>query len=153
MDQQILPRNPLGDTYQWFAKAVPVPQSHNVSVQIGVHFEEVAEMLNEIKSEDDTLAIRLDAAQDALISLANYLKQHRPELVIENRIAFIDAIADQFVTGVGSAYMLGMDPVGALIEVNDSNYSKFVDGLPVFDANKKIQKGPNYRKPDLSRFV
>ena len=49
--------------------------------------------------------------------------------------------------------MLGMDPVGGLAEVNESNWSKFVDGEPQFDENKKIKNGPNYRKPDLSPFV
>ena len=153
MEIRDLPRNPLADTRNWFSKAVPKPTSQNVSVQIGVHFEEVAEMIAEIQTSNSVAAQKLDAAQDALNSLAYYLKTGQPELRINNRVAFLDSICDQLVTATGSAYMLHMDPVGGLIEVNESNYSKFVDGEPLFDDNKKIKKGPNYRKPDLSLFV
>ena len=27
------------------------------------------------------------------------------------------------------------------------------DGKPIYDKNGKVQKGPNYFKPDLSKFV
>ena len=49
--------------------------------------------------------------------------------------------------------MEGMDIVGALDEVNRSNFSKFVNGKPVFDENGKIKKGANYKEPDLKRFT
>ncbi len=49
--------------------------------------------------------------------------------------------------------MFDMDIVGALQEVNRSNYSKFVNGRAVFDENGKIKKGPDYSKPDLTKFV
>ena len=48
--------------------------------------------------------------------------------------------------------MLKLPILDALHEVNRSNWSKFVDGNPVFDENMKIVKGPNYFKPDLSKF-
>lgn len=153
MEIRDLPRNPLADTRNWFSKAVPKPTSQNVSVQIGVHFEEVAEMIDEIQTDSAATSMFLEQAQDALQGLANHLKTVRPELRIKNRVAFLDSICDQLVTATGSAYMLHMDPVGGLIEVNESNYSKFVEGEPLFDDNKKIKKGPNYRKPDLSLFV
>ena len=38
-------------------------------------------------------------------------------------------------------------------EVNDSNFSKFEDGQPIFDANRKIIKGSGYRKPNLEPFL
>jgi hypothetical protein len=59
-------------------------------------------------------------------------------------------LADQIVTAVGIASMLDMDIVGALQEVNRSNYSKFVNGRAVFDENGKIKKGADYSKPDLT---
>ena len=153
MEVHSLPRNPLADTRNWFKKAVPKPTQTNVSVQIGVHFEEVAEMIAEIQTDDNVAALFLETAQDALNGLANHLKKIKPELRIKDNVAFLDSICDQLVTATGSAYMLHMDPVGGLIEINESNYSKFVDGEPLFDENKKIKKGPNYRKPDLSSFV
>ena len=65
----------------------------------------------------------------------------------------LDSLADQLVTGVGVAHMLRMDIIGALNEVNLSNFSKFVDGIPQFDANRKIIKGPDYFKPNLELFL
>jgi hypothetical protein len=50
--------------------------------------------------------------------------------------------------------MVGMDPVGGLEAVNISNYSKFGDdGEPIFDANRKVIKGPNYVAVDLEPYV
>jgi hypothetical protein len=43
--------------------------------------------------------------------------------------------------------------VEAMDEVNASNWSKFVDGQPIVDANQKIAKGPGYFKANLSAFV
>lgn len=153
MEVNSLPHNPLADTFNWIKKAVPNPNQSNVSVQIGVHFEEVAEMLDQILCDDLHTATLLEETQSKLEELANRLKIFRPELKIKSRLEFLDSICDQLVTATASAYMQQMDPVGGLIEVNKSNYSKFVDGEPMFDENKKITKGPNYRKPDLNQFV
>jgi hypothetical protein len=49
--------------------------------------------------------------------------------------------------------MLDMDVLGALEEVNRSNFSKFENGKAVFDENGKITKGKNYSKPNLKPFV
>ena len=70
-----------------------------------------------------------------------------------DRDAMLDSLCDQIVTATGVAHMFGMDIQGALNEVNRSNWSKFVDGKPVFDINGKIAKPATYSKPDLSAFV
>ena len=41
----------------------------------------------------------------------------------------------------------------AMKEVNGSNYSKFVDGYPVFEDNQKIKKGPDYYKAVLEPYL
>jgi hypothetical protein len=46
-----------------------------------------------------------------------------------------------------------MDIAGALKEVDDSNWSKFEDGKPVFDANGKIKKGRHYQAPQLEKYL
>jgi len=142
-------------TKGWFERAVSNPAEKNITTQIGVHFEEVAEMIAEITPLDLETG---NALQDALVAvkhLGEHLKRHGGiEIKPENRIGFIDAIADQLVTATGSAHMLGMDPVGALNEVNRSNFSKFDEnGNPIFNENMKVIKGPNYSKPDLTLFV
>jgi len=49
--------------------------------------------------------------------------------------------------------MFELNILDGLTEVNRSNWSKFVDGKPLFDENGKIKKGPGYSKPDLSGLV
>jgi predicted HAD superfamily Cof-like phosphohydrolase len=139
----------------WFELAVPEPTDKNRAVQIGCHAEEFAEMLEAI-TPGSTLAAEVCHA-------ANQLKAgpKTPEEVEYMRGVFarldreevLDSLADQIVTAVGVAHMFDLDISGALAEVNRSNFSKFVDGKPVFDANGKIAKPATYSKPDLTPFV
>lgn len=130
---------------QWFALAVPEPTVKNRSVQIGVHLEEVAEMAAALNDAD--LAATLDVIAD------QYKVDPTIRLDTVDRTELLDAICDQIVTAVGVAHMFGMDIEGALDEVNRSNWSKFVDGKPTFDANGKIAKPTTYSKPDLTPFL
>ena len=70
-----------------------------------------------------------------------------------DRTGLLDSLADQIVTAIGVGHMFGMDVLGALAEVDRSNWSKFVDGKPQFDANGKIAKPATYSPPDLARFI
>lgn len=143
----------LEQTRLWFQKAFRNGWTNkNVSTQVGVHFEEVAEMVASLDSKDIETVTAMKTAENALKHLSRLLKE-RNELIIGDPLEFLDSIADQFVTGVGSGFLANMDTVGALKEVNASNHSKFVDGEPIFDSNLKIQKGPDYFKPDLSKFI
>jgi predicted HAD superfamily Cof-like phosphohydrolase len=130
---------------QWFEAAVPAPTDKNRAVQIGVHYEEVSEMteaLGDQKLNDE---------------LSDYASRYKTGIVMgrndPDRHELLDSLCDQIVTAVGVAHMFGLDIAGALSEVNASNWSKFVDGQPRFDANGKIAKGPDYFKPDLTRYV
>lgn len=131
----------------WFKKAVPNPTDKNRAVQYGCHLEEITEMLDEV------LQVNQDAT-DLLQDEANWFKtKFDGNPTIRDKEEFLDSLCDQIVTAVGVAYMNGFDIVGALQEVNSSNWSKFENGEPIFDENGKIKKGPNYRPPDLSKFV
>lgn len=130
----------------WFKLAVPTPTDKNRAVQIGCHFEEVAEMANavgEFKGEEE------------LMYMGDHFKVEVEGVELDNvdRTELLDALCDQIVTAVGVAHMFGMDIEGALTEVNRSNWSKFVDDKPTFDVNGKITKPATYSKPDLTPFV
>lgn len=134
---------------QWFALAVPTPTDKNRAVQLGVHFEEFDEMLG---------ALQIPAPMRATLQkLATGLKQGREisidALEYEQALELLDSLCDQIVTAVGVAHMFGMNIEGAVAEVNSSNWSKFVNGKPVFNEHGKIAKGPAYRKPSLARFL
>jgi hypothetical protein len=126
----------------------------NQQTQIGVHFEEVAEMIAEVKSDNGSTVILLATAHGAISDLASNLKNTDPSITIPDRLAFLDACCDQLVTATLSAKLQGMDPVGGLNEVNRSIYSKLVDGVMTkAPITAKWIKGPNYSEPDLTPFV
>lgn len=143
----------LHDTKLWFEKAVPKPTSKNIHTQIGVHFEEVSEFTESLYGLTNETSKLLANAEDALKALAKHLKECDGVLSVPDRVETLDGLGDQIVTATGVAHMLSMDIVGALYEINASNYSKFVNGEPVFDENMKVKKGTHYFKPSLAKFV
>lgn len=133
----------------WHRRVRPAPTERNFLTQIGCHFEEVAEMMEVLRSNDDFVNKTLRDALANIQILAHCLKQGDP-IEITDRGEFLDAMADQVVTAVGTAYCAGMKPADAITAVNVSNWSKFDDdGEPIFDGNGKIKKGPNYKPPSL----
>ncbi|WKT00487.1 nucleoside triphosphate pyrophosphohydrolase family protein [Gallibacterium salpingitidis] len=144
--------NELQRILDWFKEAKPGPTNKDIAVQIGCHFEEVSEMLASLGE--------LEQSRKLLILANNSYKKNSEEMGVilkqlntNMKIEILDALCDQIVTAVGVGYMFGFDVLGALREVNDSNWSKFEDGKAVFDENGKIKKGANYFKPDLEKFL
>jgi len=147
-------RDIITETMLWFQKALPQPTSKNFHTQLGVHFEEVNEMLMELSTEDFETQIFIDNAKASLNALATHLKASNEIITLRDRERYLDALCDQIVTAAGCAHISDMDLPGALSEVNSSNYSKFDEnGNPFFDVNRKVIKGPGYRKADLSAFI
>ena len=143
---------PLAKTKEWFSIAVPTPSEDNKRVQLGCSLEETLEMLEafELPSNPDLL----HATRSVMKRLADKLKTDPDAVpVITDREALLDSICDQLVTLTGIAHMNSMSILGGLTEVNRSNFSKFENGLPVFNEHGKIKKGKDYTKPNLSNFV
>lgn len=137
-------KNQLEVTKEWFEKAVPHPNKKHVCVQLGVHFEEISEMLQ---------SLSLVKTAEVMSGLGDFYKTQALDLegLTIDRKELLDSLCDQIVTAIGVAHMFGLDITSAVAEVNRSNYSKFdSDGKPIFNANGKITKGPNYSKPDLT---
>lgn len=129
---------------EWFQEACPEPSQRDIDVQVGCHFEEVYEM---------TVALGIDGS--AIKQIADDYKQGRKSIDMSkvDRVGLIDAIGDQIVTGTGVSHMMGMDIIGALAEINRSNFTKFVDGKAIRNENGKIIAGPLYERPSLEEFV
>jgi hypothetical protein len=141
-------------TALWFQMAVPSPTSKNLHTQLGVHFEEVAEMLQALDTDDLKTCALLLRAEVVLSELADHLKGSDDLIKVkQGETEILDALCDQIVTGIGVGHMLDYEMQSAMEEVNNSNWSKFVDGQPVFNENQKIIKGPDYFKPDLKPFI
>lgn len=109
-------------------------------------------MLNAITSKNSERASQIEALRAAIDHVGNLLKKDN-NIVIKDSVELLDALADQIVTATGVGTFLGMNVPGALAEVNRSNYSKFEDGEPIFNENKKVMKGKDYTPPDLSKFI
>ena len=65
-----------------------------------------------------------------------------------------DALTDILYVTYGAGHAFGIDLDKCFQEVQDSNMSKLgSDGKPIYNEKGKVMKGPNYFKPDLSKFV
>lgn len=109
-------------------------------------------MLNAISSNNLERASQIEALRAAIDHVGNLLKKDN-NIVIKDSVELLDALADQIVTATGVGTFLGMNVPGALAEVNRSNYSKFEDGEPIFNENKKVMKGKDYTPPDLTHYI
>ena len=69
-------------------------------------------------------------------------------------IEVADALTDILVVTYGAGVAFGIDLDKCFKEVHRSNMSKLSeDGKPIYNEFGKVMKGPNYFKPDLSKFV
>lgn len=144
----------IQEIIEWFKAAKPKPTTDDIAVQIGCHFEEIEEMQEvlmlgtHLRNHIENCADEFKTKEQTAIRTVEFVKES------QNRSTeLLDALCDQIVTAIGVGYMMGFDMAGALDEVNKSNWSKFKDGVPVFDENGKIAKADGYFKPDLAKFL
>ena len=65
-----------------------------------------------------------------------------------------DALTDILYVTYGAGHSFGINLDKCFEEVQSSNMSKLgSDGKPIYNEKGKVMKGPNYFKPDLSKFV
>ena len=65
-----------------------------------------------------------------------------------------DALTDILYVTYGAGHVFGVNLDKCFKEVQNSNMSKLdPDGKPIYNDKGKVMKGPNYFKPDLSKFV
>lgn len=141
-------------TANWLAACGKQPgDAEALSVAIGVHIEEMQELLCSLLVDTRQADEKLDVAQDALAWLADWLKRGDAHASIRDRVACLDALADCEVAGNGVAYLAKMHKEEADRRVLASNESKLVDGRAVILPGGKIGKGPNYRPPVLDDLV
>ena len=65
-----------------------------------------------------------------------------------------DALTDILYVAYGAGHAFGINLDKCFNEVQESNMSKLgSDGKPIYNESGKVMKGPNYFKPDLSKFL
>ena len=88
----------------------------------------------------------------------NLIKEELDEFkqALENKdlLEAADALTDILYVTYGAGHAFGIDLDSCFEEVQNSNMSKLGnDGKPIRNEAGKVMKGPNYYKPDLSKFV
>ena len=65
-----------------------------------------------------------------------------------------DALTDILYVTYGAGHAFGINLDNCFKEVQNSNMSKLgLDGKPIYNEKGKVMKGPDYFKPDLTKFV
>ena len=82
------------------------------------------------------------------------LEELKQAMLNKDLLEVADALTDILYVTYGAGHAFGIDLDSCFEEVQSSNMSKLgEDGKPIYNENGKVMKGPNYFKPDLSKFI
>ena len=120
------------------------------------NFEKVKEFMTtfgqEVKNKSEFPNVKIVELRKKLIEEEfNELK----DAINDNDIVEVaDALTDILVVTYGAGAAFGIDLDKCFDEVQRSNMSKLgKDGKPIYNEFGKVMKGPDYFKPDLSKFI
>ena len=98
-------------------------------------------------STDKINKIRLDLIKEELNELTEAMNN-------KDLLEVADALTDILYVTYGAGHAFGINLDKCFEEVQNSNMSKLDDnGKPIYDGHGKVMKGPNYFKPDLTKFI
>ena len=98
-------------------------------------------------SSDKINKLRIDLIKEELDELQEAMKN-------DDLLEVADALTDILYVTYGAGHAFGIDLDKCFDEVQNSNMSKLGEnGEPIYNDSGKVMKGPNYFKPDLSKFV
>jgi len=96
---------------------------------------------------DKIISLRLDLIREELLELQEAIENKDIKEVA-------DALTDILYVTYGAGHAFGVNLDKCFQEVQNSNMSKLgSDGKPIYNEHGKVMKGPDYFKPDLSKFV
>ena len=98
-------------------------------------------------SSDKINKLRLDLIEEELGELKEAMKNN-------DLLEVADALTDILYVTYGAGHAFGINLDECFEEVQNSNMSKLdATGQPIYNDVGKVMKGPNYFKPDLSKFI
>ena len=98
-------------------------------------------------STDKINKLRIDLIKEELQELTEAMNN-------KDLLEVADALTDILYVTYGAGHAFGIDLDKCFAEVQNSNMSKLGEnGEPIYNEAGKVMKGPNYFKPDLSKFV
>ena len=98
-------------------------------------------------STDKINKLRLDLIKEEL-------DEFKEAMDNKDLLEVADALTDILYVTYGAGHAFGIDLDKCFDAVQNSNMSKLSEnGEPIYNESGKVMKGPNYFKPDLSKFV
>ena len=106
------------------------------------------EVKNEAKfPEEKIVKLRYDLILEELEEFKSALKDRNIKEVA-------DALTDILYVTYGAGHAFGINLDKCFEEVQNSNMSKLDNnGKPIYNESGKVMKGPNYFKPNLTKFL
>ena len=96
---------------------------------------------------DKIINLRLDLIREELSELKEAIEKKAIKEIA-------DALTDILYVTYGAGHAFGINLDKCFEEVQNSNMSKLgSDGQPIYNEHGKVMKGPDYFKPNLSKFV
>ena len=98
-------------------------------------------------SDEKTNKLRVDLIKEELGELTKAMDE-------KDLLEVADALTDILYVTYGAGHAFGINLDKCFDEVQSSNMSKLgEDGKPIYNEAGKVMKGPNYFKPDLSKYI
>ena len=98
-------------------------------------------------SDEKTNQLRVDLIKEELEELTKAMDE-------KDLLEVADALTDILYVTYGAGHAFGINLDKCFDEVQSSNMSKLgEDGKPIYNEAGKVMKGPNYFKPDLSKYI
>ena len=98
-------------------------------------------------SDEKTNKLRVDLIKEELDELTKAMDE-------KDLLEVADALTDILYVTYGAGHAFGINLDKCFDEVQNSNMSKLGDdGIPIYNEAGKVMKGPNYFKPDLSKYI
>ena len=106
----------------------------------------------EVKSKAE---LSNDKINELRISLINEeLEELKKAIKDKDILEVADALTDILYVTYGAGHAFGINLDKCFNEVQESNMSKLGSyGKPIYNEFGKVMKGPNYFKPNLSKFL
>ena len=120
------------------------------------NFEKVGVFMKTFNQDvKDSSSLSTDKINSLRISLINEeLDEFKQSISEKNLTEVADALTDILYVTYGAGHAFGINLDKCFEEVQKSNMSKLgKDGKPIYNEFGKVMKGPDYFKPDLSKFI
>ena len=120
------------------------------------NFEKVKQFMQTFGQEVKTKASFCDQKtnQLRLDLISEELEELKNAMASKDLLEVADALTDILYVTYGAGHAFGINLDKCFDEVQNSNMSKLgSDGKPIYNDSGKVMKGPDYFKPDLSKFL